>query len=266
MISHITVLALEQMLGSSAANPVEMLEAARAVLKSERNVRAGFSIQLASPELSDLSVLGGFRIRPECTLADIDDTDLIVIPALWRKPAEALRRHKETVVPWLQRRYQRGASVVAVGTGVIFAAEAGILDGKAATTHWHYLDQLERDYPKISLQRKHLLTQADRIYCAASVNSAADMMIHWLSLVFGRELAMKVEQQFSPEARRPFEQKVFHADLGRQHPDEAIARVQSWLQQNLVEQLDLPALATLAGLSSRQLSRRFQGRHRADSR
>lgn len=257
-IRHVTVLAIEQMLGSSAANPMEMLEAARARLKVRRAKNADFEIVVAAPEVKFLSLLGGFQIRPHCELAKIEYTDLIVVPALWRNPASAIRAHKDTTIPWIRRQYLSGASIVAVGTGVSFLAEAGILDGKAATTHWHYLEQFALNYPLVNIQGKHLLTQSGRIYCAASVNSAADMMIHWLGLVFDRELAQQVEQQFSPEVRNPFESKVFHGEMGNQHPDEVIANVQSWLQQNLNQLLDVTALAELAGLSPRQLSRRFK--------
>ncbi len=257
---HVTILAIEQMLGSSAANPMEMLEAARARLKLDRAERgnAGFKIEVAAAELKSLSLLGGFQIRPHCLLSDIATTDMIVVPALWRNPKGAINQHKETIIPWLQRQYLAGASILAVGTGVGLVAETGILDGKAATTHWHYLDQFSRDYPLVNLQKKHLLTQSGRIYCAASVSSAADMMIHWLGLVFGRKLALQVEQQFSPEVRAPFENRVYHAELGNQHADEVIAEVQSWIQQNLNQPLESAELADAFKLSPRQLSRRFK--------
>lgn len=257
-IQHVTVLAFDQMLGSSAANPMEMLEAARARLKVNRASNTDFKIDVAAPELTSLSLLGGFQIRPHCELSAIESTDLIVVPALWRNPASTLRAHKNTTIPWLREQYLAGASIMAVGTGVSLLAEAGILNGKAATTHWHYLEQFARAYPLVNLQRKHLLTQAGRIYCAASVSSAADMMIHWLGLVFGKTLSLQVEQQFSPEVRTTFEAKVFHSEMGSQHPDEAVAGIQSRLQHNLSESLNVEALAQQVNLSSRQLSRRFK--------
>ncbi|MEH6450272.1 MAG: helix-turn-helix domain-containing protein [Oleispira sp.] len=257
-VRHITILAFEQMLGSSAATPMEMLEAARARLKVNRADNVDFKIAVAAPEVGPLSLLGGFQIRPHCQLSDIESTDLIIVPALWRNPVNTLRHHKDTTIPWLRNQYLAGASIMAIGTGVSLVAEAGILEGKAATTHWHYLEQFAREYPRVNLQTKHLLTQSGRIYCAASVSSAADMMIHWLGLVFGKELSLQVEQQFSPEVRNSFDAKVFHAEMGNQHPDEMVANIQSWLQQNLGQGLDLSALAKQAGLSSRQLSRRFK--------
>jgi len=257
-VRHITILAFEQMLGSSAATPMEMLEAARARLKVNRADNVDFKIEVAAPDAGPLSLLGGFQIRPHCQLSDIESTDLIVVPALWRNPLNTLRNHKDTTIPWLRNQYLAGASIMAIGTGVSLVAEAGILEGKAATTHWHYLEQFTREYPRVNLQTKHLLTQSGRIYCAASVSSAADMMIHWLGLVFGKELSLQVEQQFSPEVRNSFDAKVFHAEMGNQHPDELVANIQSWLQQNLSQGLDLSTLARQVELSSRQLSRRFK--------
>lgn len=257
-VRHITILAFDQMLGSSAVNPMEMLEAARARLKVSRIKGADFKIEVAAPDMKPISLLGGLQIQPHCELSEIESTDLIVVPALWRNPANTIRQHRETAIPWLSNQYVLGASIMAVGTGVSLVAEAGILDGKAATTHWHYIDQFCRDYPKVNLQSKHLLTQSGRVYCAASVSSAADMMIHWLGLVFGKELSLQIEQQFSPEVRHSFEAKVFHADVAQQIPDEVIANIQSWMQQNLARKLNVSLLAERSELSPRQLSRRFK--------
>ncbi|WP_430462147.1 GlxA family transcriptional regulator [Thalassolituus sp. LLYu03] len=257
MIHHITLLAIGQMLSSSVAIPLEMLEAARARLNVVKDPRARFEVAVAARELQPMTMLGGFQIRPTITPEQITKTDLIVVPALWRNPRRQLQQEGETI-QWLARQYRQGASIIAIGTGVCLLAEAGLLDGKPATTHWHYLDQFARDYPKVQLQRQHLLTQAGRIYCAASVNSGADMMVHFIGMEYGRELALQVEQQFSPEVRNPFEKKVFYADSSHQHPDEEIALAQTWLQQNYQSPLSLASLASSAGLSERQFDRRFR--------
>lgn len=257
MIQHITLLAIEQMLSSSVAIPLEMLEAVRARLRVRHDPAAAFQIDVAARELQPMTMLGGFKIHPTRSLSDIEHTDLIVVPALWRNPKPQLRQEVETI-SWIARQYRLGASVIAIGTGVCLLAEAGILDGKPATTHWHYLDQFARDYPKVQLQRQHLMTQAGRIYCAASVNSGADLMVHFIGLQYGRQMALQVEQQFSPEVRNPFEKKVFYADTLQQHPDEEIALAQAWLQQNMQRPLSLKSLAAAAGLSERQFDRRFR--------
>ena len=257
MIRHVTLLAMGQMLSSSVAIPLEMLEATRARLRLARDPRAVFQVDVVAQQLQPLTMLGGFQIRPSKILDEVEHTDLIVVPALWRNPKPQLAQQADTIA-WLARQYRAGASIIAIGTGVCLLAEAGLLDGKPATTHWHYLDQFARDYPKVKLQRQHLLTQDGRLYCAASVNSGADLMVHFIGLQYGRELALQVEQQFSPEVRNPFEKKVFYADQAHQHPDEVIALAQTWLQQNVQKPLLLSQLAADAGLSERQFDRRFR--------
>lgn len=257
MIQHITLLALDNMLSSSVAMPLEMLEAARARLSVQRDERAQFQVDVAAVEMRALTMLGGFHIRPTTTLLDIARTDLVVVPALWRNPKRQLQQNPQ-VLAWLVQQYQQGASFFAVGTGVCWLAQAGLLDGKPATTHWHYLDQFAKDYPRVLLQRRHLLTQSGRIYCAASVNSGADMMVHVIATHFGRDVALLVEQQFSPEVRTPFEKNVYYADSAHQHPDETVALLQTWLQQNLQQDICLAQLAAIANLSERQLDRRFR--------
>ncbi len=257
MIRHVALLAMGQMLSSSVAIPLEMLEATRARLRLSRDPRSVFQVDVVAQQLLPLTMLGGFQIRPSKTLDEVEHTDLIVVPALWRNPKPQLVQQADTI-EWLARQYYAGASIIAIGTGVCLLAEAGLLDGKPATTHWHYLEQFARDYPKVKLQCQHLLTQDGRLYCAASVNSGADLMVHFIGLQYGRELALQVEQQFSPEVRNPFEKKVFYADQTYQHPDEVIALAQTWLQQNLQKPLLLSQLAADAGLSERQFDRRFR--------
>ena len=210
-MQHVSLLAFDRMLSSSVAIPLKMLETARARLKLQRDKRADFKVDVVSTELIPLSMLGGFQIRPSQTFANVTKTDLIVVPALWRNPKPLLQAETEAIA-WLAQQYHQGASIIAIGTGVCLLAESGILDGKPATTHWHYLEQFAKDYPRVKLQKQFLLTQAGRIYCAASVNSGADLMVHFIGLQFGLDLALKVEQQFSPEVRTPFEKKVFYAE------------------------------------------------------
>lgn len=259
-LKHITLLQLDGMLLSSIAMPLEMMEALRARLRLRAQTRkqANFVAKVAQYSVSgDPSLaLGGLTLQCQSSVLEINDTDVVIIPALWRQPERHLAEAKP-LLDWLQRQYLRGATIVAIGAGVWLPAKAGLLDGSPATTHWHSLRPFESMFPKVQWQHDHLLTQAGRIFCAASINSGADLMIHLIGLYYGRELALQVEQQFSPEVRNPFEKRVFQADSASQHADEAIALAQSWMHQHLSDVLSVPHLASLADLSVRQFSRRF---------
>lgn len=260
MLQHVSVLAVEGMLASSITIPMEMLEAVRARSRVQQRRDPGFCMEVVAQNPEPLKALGGLTISPDATLEGVGRTCLIVVPALWRNPEPQVQR-SEAVVRWIAEQYRRGATIMSVGTGVCLVAESGILNGKPATTHWHYLDQFARSYPKVNLQRRYLLTQSRGVYCAASVNSGADMVIHFISQLYGRDLALQIEQQFSPEVRNPFNKHIYSHDessAGTPHADEDIAMAQSVIRQKLTEPLVLPELASTAGLSVRQFHRRFR--------
>lgn len=251
----------EKMLSTSLSLPVEMLRAAEATAqgKGKRDI----SLDIRTLGLSDqaITTLSGLNIQPDYALSDLDPTsaipcDQIYLPALWRNPKKIIRQAPE-LLTWLRQQYEAGATISAVGTGCCFMAEAGLLDGKAATTHWHYFDQFQRDYPKVQLKRQYFITQAGNLYCTASVNALAELTVHFIQRLFGRPIARNVERNFFHEIRSAFESNSF-GDSSGSHPDEDIVQVQIWLEDNLCRSITLPEVASQFGMSVRSLNRRFK--------
>ena len=150
----------------------------------------------------------GVPLAPTCTLTEPFEPDVIYVPALWRNPRPVLKANA-ALYPWLARHYARGAMIAGVGTGCCLMAEAGLLSGRSATTHWHYFDQFERAYPDVELRRDFFVTQSERLYCAASVNALADVTVHLIAMFFGHEVASHVERNFSHEIRKPYQSYRF---------------------------------------------------------
>ena len=162
--------------------------------------------------------------------------------------------------PWLEQLRaiaNADTRVCAVGTGATLLAEAGLLDGRPATTHWNYLETFRRKYPKVKLKSRHLITQSDNIYCVGSVNSIADMVVHVVEEWYGKAIARMVENQFSPEIRRPFRAAAYQTDPHGSHHDELVLEAQQRLHEKLSDKLNIGALAVELGTSPRTLNRRF---------
>ena len=254
---RISLLMFDQMLVSSLAMPLEMLHAAAAFERTRTRQR--LELQVTALEVTTpCRPVGGLAIANGKPFDHKHGgpVDLVIIPALWRNPLRKLQRD-DAVCRWLVDRYSEGTRIMAIGTGVWLPARAGLLGNQAATTHWHALNAFEMDFPDVRLKRDHLLTQAGQVYCAASINSGADLMTHLISTVFGSEAAAYVERQFSPEARMSFDKRVFTEDA-ELHADETIALAQSWLQQRWQHPLSIEGLVEVTGLSARQLGRRFK--------
>lgn len=260
---HITLLALPDALASSLALPMEMLTAADSLARAlaqrgSAGPKKSLHCDVVGPEdTSEVTTATGLTLKLSGSALAISKTDLLIVPALWRNPLASLRRHGE-LLPWLQRLAQLDTHLCAVGTGSFFLAEAGLLTNKPATTHWFYFDQFEHRYPQVKLQRRHLITEAGNIFCAGSVNSVADLTIHFIELYYGAQIARKVEAQFSPEIRRPFESHVYIEGGADLHGDELIAQAQDILRTRYTEPLNIAQLAEEIGISARSFNRRFK--------
>lgn len=244
-------------MASSISLPFEMLNAAASLIRSQKRQDAVFQPCVASIHSREIKTMGGLKLAADYFLDEVQDSDVVILPALWRNPLTALRRHPE-LTSWLESMAAKDTVICAVGTSTYFLASAGLLDNKPATTHWYYADDFKKRYPKVELKQQYLITQADNLYCAGSVNSVADLIIHLIGQFYGQPIAQQVETQFSPEIRRPFEQHAYSQFDTQIHQDEVIMSIQEWLRQNLSNQINFKSLASDFGLTLRSFNRRFR--------
>ncbi len=256
---QIGFLLCERMLATSSTLPMEMLLAAESAVYRmlPPEAQQHLAIHTISAQGEPVGTRTGLRWQADFSLSSDKHWDLIYLPGLWRNPRPVIQAMQQ-LAPWLHQQYQNGAIISAVGTGVCFLAKSGLLDDKAATTHWHYFDQFQRDYPRVQLKRQHFITQAGNLYCAASVNSLADLTVHFIQRFFGKAVASHVERHFSHEIRRAYDSSGFFESSHNPHPDEDIMQVQMWLQGNYAREIHLPQLAERFGMSLRTLNRRFK--------
>jgi transcriptional regulator GlxA family with amidase domain len=254
---RVVLFAIEDALASSLALPLEMLRAAAQHGRAHARAAAQPEVLIAAERRGNVRMSGALCLRADTAAARVDGADLAIVPSLWRAPHATVAAHPR-VSACIARLARSGTRVCAVGTGSYFPASAGLLDERPATTHWSFFADFARRFPAVRLQRNHLITRSANFYCAGSVNSGADLMVHFVAGLFGPAAARQVESQFSPEARRPFEAHSFVEGETGAHPDEAIWLVQDWMLAHLAEPLRVPELARRAGLSTRSFNRRFR--------
>ena len=211
---------------------------------------------LCAERLLTIPTTGGLTLTADKTLEQSGVGDVILIPALWRNPIPVVRKHPK-IVQWLKDQYDLGHHLLERETGVAFIAATGLLDKLPATTHWSYMEKLQYFYPEVDFKPNHLITRAGRIYCAGSVNSVADLMVHLIGKAFGESIAQTVEQQFSHEIRKPFKDTHFAQDHATAHQDEAIIALQGFIHHQFTDEITLDLLVGISGLNKRTLNRRF---------
>jgi transcriptional regulator GlxA family with amidase domain len=243
-------------LATSVTLPLEILQAAAQMAQVKNRRSPGVNAMVAGPSRDPVSVFGGISLNPDICYRDLPPLDLLIIPAIWRNPMPTIRR----AGPLLEQlRGIAGADtkVCAVGTGATLLAEAGLLDGRPATTHWNYLETFRSRYPQVKLKSRHLITQSDNIYCVGSVNSIADLVVHVVEEWYGKAVARTVENQFSPEIRRPFRAASYQTEPHGSHHDELVLEAQQRMHEHLADKPNIGTLSAELGISSRSLNRRF---------
>ncbi|GAB1266114.1 GlxA family transcriptional regulator [Aurantivibrio infirmus] len=254
---RIQFLLVEDMLATSATLPAEMLLAAESIARGKRHPSPALNIVRVATQQRAIHTQAGFAIKPDRKLQNPEAGDIIYVPALWRNPRPVVLKNY-SVIDWLKKGSLAGATIAGVGTGCCFLAEAGLLNGKPATTHWHYFDRFEKDYPKVKLKRDFFITQADETYCAASLNSLADLTVHFIQDIFGKDIAHQVERNFSHEIRQPYESMRYFEGSTNKHADETVLQIQIWLQDNYQKEIILAELAKQFDMSVRSFNRRFK--------
>lgn len=259
---QVSLVIYQHVLATGLTLPLEMLLAGEAFARRYDKSAMKLHTQLVSQEDKAITSRAGLQFLPDVTIEQLKVNeekvpDIILVPSLWRNPRPVLKKHAK-LIAWLKYCWQQGSTLLAVGTGVCFLAESGMLDNHSATTHWHYVDQFKRDYPKVELKPDFFITQSERIYCAASLNALADIIVHLINQNYGRAAAQNVERNFSHEIRKPYEEQRYLEGAVDRHADELIAQIQFWLRTNLSSDMSLTELAEEFGLSQRSFTRRFK--------
>ena len=245
-------------LATSLTLPMEILQAASQLAKVHNRNAHSIEILKTATTLEPVTLGSSIVLQADVTLAELPgNVDLLLLPAIWRNPLPTVTACK-TLYPVLQNLAAQGCQICSVGTASYLLAEAGLLAGRPATTHWNFFEHFARRYPEIQLKARHLITQSDNLYCVGSVNSIADLMIHIIEGWYGSRAAHAVEKQFSPEIRQSFRGAAYQNAAQSSHHDETVLGAQQWLQDHLGQVIDMDMLAASCGLSSRSLSRRFK--------
>lgn len=252
---EIAFITYDQCLASSITLPMEMYRAATDA--STAITRKKYASPLLYGKKKRTHCAGGVEIISHRHPKWIDQVDLIVLPAIWRNPMTVVNDNRY-LLAHLHRWNQANIKICAVGTSSFFLAESGLLNHRGATTHWSQIEEFGKHYPSVQIKKDFLITQSQNLFCAASINSVADLMIHFIEQMFDKNVAKKVEANFSPEIRRSYATSLHDDDRRHSHSDEDMVRLQDWLKDNFKSNLNISNMAKMLDISVRSLNRRFK--------
>lgn len=167
-------------------------------------------------------------------------------------------RRERRVISWLSRVACRSGRVVGLCTGTFMLAEAGLLDGRSATTHWAFCDDLARLYPRVLVRSDPIYVRDGAIYTSAGATAGLDLVLALVEEDLGRRLALAVARWMVLFLKRPGGQAQFSEQLAAQMVErEPLREVQAWVLGHPEARLTVEMLAQRVHMSPRHFHRRF---------
>ena len=216
----------------------------------------GYDVQIAAPEAGPVPSDTLMSIEASVALRDLGVLDTVMIAGAARIE-EALER-EAALVDWCRTSAPKVPRCAALCTGSFFLAEAGLLDGKRAATHWNYADRLRQRFPQVEVDADAIFVRAGQIWTSAGVTAAIDLTLAFVEQDCGRDIALAVARDMVMYLKRPGGQSQFSTLLTGQMSDPAGMRdVLDWMNARLDQLLTLEEIASAQGMSVRSLSRAF---------
>jgi transcriptional regulator GlxA family with amidase domain len=144
-----------------------------------------------------------------------------------------------------------------VCSGAFLIAEAGLLDGKRATTHWSRSRQFAHRYANVRLEPDRIFVRDGKIWSSAGITAGVDLALALIADDLGEPVARRVAQQLVVYRRRPGGQSQFSALLEMERPEGRFGPLLGWARERLGEPLTVERLAERAAMSPRNFARRF---------
>jgi transcriptional regulator GlxA family with amidase domain len=241
--------------------PASIFSAASRLLRlDDRGARAGYRVRVAAATAGPVRTSTGVHIVADATLAEVADTaDTVVVPG-----AIQLTRTGPTpldlpdVVRWVERGAARWRRIASVCTGAYVLAEAGLLDGRRATTHWFAAADFAARYPKVTVDQDPIFVRDGPLWTSAGVTAGMDLSLALVAEDHGEEHARTVARWLVMYLRRPGGQSQFSVPLSVPAPRSARIRdLLGWIAEHPDADLAVPALAARAHMSERHLARVF---------
>jgi transcriptional regulator GlxA family with amidase domain len=255
----VAIVLVDEGYASTAVGPIEVFAAAGTMWNEMcgSDPEPHFRVTTASIDGQPVRSAYGLRVVPDLAIADLGPVDLVMVSASGPVPAEWMARHS-ALPPWLSERYSSGTRVAGVCSGVAFLAEAGLLDGRLATTHWGVAEGFSERYPDVDWQTDLLITEDAGLYCSGGVNAASDLSLHLVERLCGRDVAINCSKALLLDMPRANQSGYALLPLARHHGDGKIREAERHLSAHFDRDVPVEELADVVGMSRRNLVRRFK--------
>lgn len=237
-----------------------LLTAGWADLSGRPNGPTPFTVEIVGEAVGPLGLASGVPLPVTCAIADVEATDIVIIPSLMVSGGTWRTGRHPALVEWLRRVHDRGATLCSACSGIFLLAETGRFDGRDATVHFQYADAFARTFPRVRVHAERVLVVSgarDELVCSGASTSWHDLALYLIARFAGAAAALDVARMFAlqwhQDGLAPF--MVFQGR--RDHGDPEILGAQEWLDTHFSVAHPVEEMQKRSRLAARTFKRRF---------
>ncbi|MGD8350919.1 MAG: GlxA family transcriptional regulator [Gammaproteobacteria bacterium] len=255
----VTILLLNDCYASTALAPIEVFHSAGSLWNSltGNESEPRFRVTVASLDGGPVETPYSVGLLPQTSIDAVGQPDIVVVPASGLDLDVQFERHR-ALFPWLRRWHENGAIIASICSGAAYLAEAGLLDGHEATTHWGAAAAYMERYPGVRWRPDVFVTEDRRVLCSGGVYAAIDLSLYLVDKFCGHEVAVRTAKALLVDMPRSNQSGYALLPLSRPHDDEKIRQAEAYMRQHFARDLPIESLAGSVNMSARNFIRRFK--------
>lgn len=257
-MKKVAIIAYDNVPLSSLALPTDTLQAAGVLWNRifKEQIDPQFTVEIATFDGKPIRCKGSVSITPHCALSELYDIDLLIVSPV-DDVTSSFMEYSGTI-EYIRQYHAAGTAVASICTGAFLLAATGLLDGRKATTHWGLTGYFANRFPKVRLEPQNTVTEDNNLFCSGGANAGADLSLHLIRKYCGSQVAYHCARALLIDPSRisqaPYE--IFH--LEKNHGDEQVATIQSWIEANYHQELQVDTMVKKVAMSRRTFERRFK--------
>jgi len=237
--------------------PLEVFAGAQRLVDSESGGRRGYRVSVLSRDGAPLATSSGLAITPHAGVGEAPaEIDTLIVAGGYGSFQAAADAE---LIGWLAHAARGARRTASVCTGAFLLAQAGLLDGCRAATHWASADELARRHPAVAVDPEPIFLRDGQVWTSAGVTAGMDLALAMVEEDLDREVALTIARHLVLFLRRPGNQSQFSATLVTQQPRrEPLREVQRHAVENPAADLSVQEMAARAHMSPRHFARSFR--------
>jgi transcriptional regulator GlxA family with amidase domain len=268
-VKRIRIWVYDGILASGVAGSIDVFTAANAVAAEANGGRNGHTPanapllqwRIESPDGKPVETASGQVVQVDGPINVRGIADAVIVTGPFVANIERFFERGDVIKPLLsalRRQHERGALLASYCTGSFILAEAGLLDGGVATTHWAKAKLFAQRYPEVDLRVSEILTEQNGILCSGAVTTSLNLALRIVEKFAGTDVAAATAKMMLIDTNRVSQSSYASRPQQPPHSDELVARAQRYMEKSLRQGFNLGEMARHLAVSERTLNRRFK--------